>query len=85
VLAFAGFNSSTNGFKFVVQDMVGWMLCYNCTKFLNFTILQTKSAINLTHEAKNLPTWSLCEGHGWSLLGSVPQVCSYDGNDALPL
>jgi hypothetical protein len=53
VLAFAGFNSSSNGFKFVVQDMVGQMLFYNCTKFLNFTILQTDSAINLTHEAKN--------------------------------
>jgi hypothetical protein len=53
VLAFAGFNSSNSGFKFVVQDMVGWLLFYDCTKFLNFTIKQTNSAINLTHEAKN--------------------------------
>jgi hypothetical protein len=53
VLAFAGFNSSTSRFKFVAQDMVGQMIFYNRTKLLNFTILQTNSAINLTHEAKN--------------------------------
>jgi hypothetical protein len=53
VLVFAGFNSSNSGFTFVVQDMVGRMLFYNHTKFLNFTILQTNSAIDHTHEVKN--------------------------------